>query len=99
MRLAARVKIDPEGRPCEVFLSGAKDGSGLAAILEDSRGDVQLCAPARLSGGGAGREPRASPREAMARPSLGKRRSARRSISCRAMNRAIPIFLRKGTGT
>jgi ribonucleoside-diphosphate reductase alpha chain len=33
--LSASVGFDETGRPAEVFLSGAKDGSGLSAILED----------------------------------------------------------------
>jgi hypothetical protein len=36
MPLTATVGFDPAGRPAEVFLSGAKDGSGLAAILADA---------------------------------------------------------------
>jgi hypothetical protein len=36
VRFAASVGFDPHGRPAEMFLSGAKDGSGLAAILEDA---------------------------------------------------------------
>ena len=35
MRLAATVGLFAEGLPGELFLSGAKDGSGLAAILAD----------------------------------------------------------------
>ena len=35
-RLTATVGFDPAGRPAEIFLSGAKDGSGLAAILDDA---------------------------------------------------------------
>jgi hypothetical protein len=34
--LTATVGFDTAGRPAEVFLSGAKDGSGMAAILEDA---------------------------------------------------------------
>jgi hypothetical protein len=34
--LSASVGFDETGRPAEIFLSGAKDGSGLAAILEDA---------------------------------------------------------------
>jgi hypothetical protein len=37
MRLTATVGFDGDGRPAEVFLDGAKDGSGLAAVLEDAR--------------------------------------------------------------
>jgi hypothetical protein len=33
--LSATIGFDETGRPAELFLSGAKDGSGLAAILED----------------------------------------------------------------
>jgi len=33
---AATVGFDQAGRPAEVFLCGAKDGSGLAAILDDA---------------------------------------------------------------
>lgn len=36
MSLTASVGFDSEGRPREIFLSGAKDGGGLAAILEDA---------------------------------------------------------------
>jgi hypothetical protein len=36
MRLTATVGFDVDGRPAEVFLDGAKDGSGLATVLEDS---------------------------------------------------------------
>jgi hypothetical protein len=36
MRLTATVGFDGDGRPAEVFLDGAKDGSGLAAVLEDA---------------------------------------------------------------
>jgi ribonucleoside-diphosphate reductase alpha chain len=35
-RIAASVGFDPEGRPAEIFLSGGKDGSALAAILADA---------------------------------------------------------------
>ncbi len=34
-RLTASVGFAPDGRPQEVFLSGGKDGSGLAALLGD----------------------------------------------------------------
>jgi hypothetical protein len=34
--LSATLGFDEAGRPAEIFLSGAKDGSGLAAILEDA---------------------------------------------------------------
>jgi hypothetical protein len=34
--LSATIGFDEAGRPGEIFLSGAKDGSGLAAILEDA---------------------------------------------------------------
>jgi hypothetical protein len=33
-RIMASIGLDPAGTPREVFLSGAKDGSGLAAILD-----------------------------------------------------------------
>jgi hypothetical protein len=36
MRLTATAGFDGDGRPAEVFLDGAKDGSGLAAVLEDA---------------------------------------------------------------
>lgn len=36
LRVAAMVGFDPSGRPAELFLSGAKDGSGLAAIMADA---------------------------------------------------------------
>ncbi len=36
MRLTATIGFDAEGRPAEVFLSGAKDGSTMAAILDDA---------------------------------------------------------------
>jgi ribonucleoside-diphosphate reductase alpha chain len=36
MRLTATVGFDVDGRPAEVFLDGAKDGSGLAAVLADA---------------------------------------------------------------
>ena len=36
MRLTATIGLDRSGQPAEVFLSGAKDGSGLAAILADA---------------------------------------------------------------
>jgi hypothetical protein len=36
VRLTATIGFDPEGHPAEVFLSGAKDGSGMAAILGDA---------------------------------------------------------------
>jgi hypothetical protein len=34
--LSASVGFDETGQPAEIFLSGAKDGSGLSAILEDA---------------------------------------------------------------
>jgi hypothetical protein len=34
--LSACVGFDETGHPAEIFLSGAKDGSGMAAILEDA---------------------------------------------------------------
>jgi hypothetical protein len=36
LSFVASVGFDPDGRPAEIFLSGAKDGSGLAAIIEDA---------------------------------------------------------------
>src|SRR4051812_2876173 len=36
MKLSASVGFDNAGRPGELFLSGAKDGSGLAAVLNDA---------------------------------------------------------------
>ena len=36
MTLTATIGFDETGRPVEVFLSGAKDGSGMAAILDDA---------------------------------------------------------------
>jgi hypothetical protein len=36
MRLTATVGYDARGRPAEVFIDGAKDGSGLAAVIEDA---------------------------------------------------------------
>jgi ribonucleoside-diphosphate reductase alpha chain len=36
MTLTATIGFDETGRPAEVFLSGAKDGSGMAAILDDA---------------------------------------------------------------
>jgi hypothetical protein len=36
MALSAGIGFGPDGRPQELFLSGAKDGSGLAAILDDA---------------------------------------------------------------
>ena len=36
MRLTATIGLDATGPPAEIFLSGAKDGSGLAAILADA---------------------------------------------------------------
>ena len=36
MALTATVGFDKMGRPAKIFLSGAKDGSGMAAILEDA---------------------------------------------------------------
>lgn len=36
LKIAATVGFDEQGQPLEVFLSGAKDGSGLAAILDDA---------------------------------------------------------------
>jgi hypothetical protein len=35
-RLTATVRFDLDRHPAELFLSGAKDGSGLAAILADA---------------------------------------------------------------
>jgi hypothetical protein len=40
MVLSATVGFDVDGRPAEIFLSGAKDGSGLAAIEEASGTNV-----------------------------------------------------------
>ena len=36
MTLTATIGFAPDGRPQELFLSGVKDGSGLAAILDDA---------------------------------------------------------------
>lgn len=36
LRLTATVGFDRAGQPAEIFLCGAKDGSGLAAILDDA---------------------------------------------------------------
>src|SRR5215471_3523239 len=35
-RLSATIGFYPEGIPAELFMGGAKDGSGLAAILDDA---------------------------------------------------------------
>jgi hypothetical protein len=35
--LSATVGFDEAGRPAEIFFSGAKDGSGMAAIIEERR--------------------------------------------------------------
>jgi hypothetical protein len=44
--LSATLGFDEAGRPAELFLSGAKDGSGLASILEDASVviSVRFCA-------------------------------------------------------
>jgi hypothetical protein len=34
--LTATVGFNDAGRPVEIFLSGAKDGSGMAAMIEDA---------------------------------------------------------------
>jgi ribonucleoside-diphosphate reductase alpha chain len=34
--LSATIGLDQTGRPRELFLSGAKDGSGMAAVLNDA---------------------------------------------------------------
>jgi ribonucleoside-diphosphate reductase alpha chain len=34
--VSVSIGFGPDGRPQEVFLSGAKDGSGMAAILDDA---------------------------------------------------------------
>jgi ribonucleoside-diphosphate reductase alpha chain len=34
--IVAKIGFDAAGRPAEIFLSGAKDGSGMAAILDDA---------------------------------------------------------------
>jgi hypothetical protein len=36
MTLTASIGFDETGQPAEVFLSGAKDGSGMAAIIDDA---------------------------------------------------------------
>jgi ribonucleoside-diphosphate reductase alpha chain len=36
MMLSASIGFDETGCPAEIFLSGAKNGSGMAAILEDA---------------------------------------------------------------
>jgi ribonucleoside-diphosphate reductase alpha chain len=36
MNVSATIGFDPAGRPAEVFLSGAKDGSNLSAIIADA---------------------------------------------------------------
>jgi ribonucleoside-diphosphate reductase alpha chain len=70
--LTATVGFDPAGHPREVFLSGAKDGSGLAAILEDAsvvisialQHGIPACALAKSIGrapDGMGRVTAASP--------------------------------------
>ena len=41
-RLTACVGFYPDGRPAELFLSGAKDGSGLAAVLADAAVVISL---------------------------------------------------------
>jgi ribonucleoside-diphosphate reductase alpha chain len=59
--LTATVGFDPTGRPAEVFLSGAKDGSGLAAILEDASVVISIALqhgiPARALAKSIGRTP------------------------------------------
>ena len=36
MLLTVTIGFDETGQPAEIFLSGAKDGSGMAAILDDA---------------------------------------------------------------
>jgi len=36
MIVSASIGFGPDGRPQELFLNGAKDGSGMAAILDDA---------------------------------------------------------------
>ncbi len=42
LRGAAMVGFDPAGQPAELFLSGAKDGSGLAAIMADASVNISV---------------------------------------------------------
>jgi hypothetical protein len=60
-RLTATIGFDPKGDPAEVFLSGAKDGSGMAVILEDVAVVISLALqhdiPARVLGKSIARQP------------------------------------------
>ena len=47
MTLTAGIGFDETGRPAEVFLTGAKDGSGMAAILDGAPGNDSPAATAR----------------------------------------------------
>jgi hypothetical protein len=47
MTLTATVGFDEAGRPAEIFLSGAKAGSGIAAILEGASVLISVALPDR----------------------------------------------------
>ena len=50
---AANVGFDPaDGRPREIFLAGAKDGTGMAAILDDASVVISVALQHGVAGGG-----------------------------------------------
>ena len=53
-RLTATVGFDGDSRPAEVFLDGATDGSGLAAVLADASVVISIAPAARHRRGRTG---------------------------------------------
>src|ERR1700758_122222 len=54
--IVATISFDAAGRPAEIFLSGAKDGSGLAAILDDASVVISVALRTRHPGGSSSKE-------------------------------------------
>jgi hypothetical protein len=61
MTLTASIGFGPNGRPQELFLNGAKDGSGMAAILDDASVVISVALqhgiPAKVLAKSISREP------------------------------------------
>jgi hypothetical protein len=51
------VGFDNDGRPVEVFLDGAKDGSGLGAVLEDASVVISIVLQHGIAAGALAKSP------------------------------------------
>jgi hypothetical protein len=77
--LSATIGFDQEGRPAEVFLSGAKDGSTMAAILDDVSVIIPVAVQHGVPAAALANSVSRLPATALAPPYL---RSSRKQRSC-----------------